>query len=57
MVAQFLNAIRKFTEKLEDLRKQELMGGRGKTACKSLDSDDRPVAAHGNLRRRARPRN
>ena len=39
MFAQFLNVTCKFTETLEDLRKQELMVSRSKTACISLDYD------------------
>ena len=56
MVAQFLNAARKFTEKLEDLRKQELMGGRGKTACKSLDYDEMQPPSRGRPQKFTPPR-
>jgi hypothetical protein len=40
MVAKFLNVTRKFTETLEDMRKQELMQSRIKSSRKSLDFDD-----------------
>jgi hypothetical protein len=40
MVANFLNVTRKFTETLEDMRKQELMQSCLKTSRKSLDFDD-----------------
>ena len=40
MVANFLNVARKFTETLEDMRKQELMQSRGSKPHKSLAFDD-----------------
>ena len=40
MVANFLNVASKFTETLEDMRKQALMQSRVKTSHKSLDFDD-----------------
>ena len=40
MVANFLNATRKFTDTLEDMRRQELMQSRRKASRKSLDFDE-----------------
>ena len=40
MVANFLNVARKFTETLEDMRKQALMQSRVKTSRKFFDFDD-----------------
>ena len=56
MVAHFLNAARKFTETLEDQCKQELMGGRGKTACKSLDYDEMQLPYRGRPQQFTPPR-
>ena len=39
MFAHFLNVTRKFTETLEDVRKQDLMESRSKNSHKSLDVD------------------
>ena len=39
MVPKFLNVTRKFTETLEDVRKQDLMESRSKNSHKSLDFD------------------
>ena len=47
MFAQFLNVTRKFTETLEDLRKQELMVSCSKTASKSLDYDEMQKPSRG----------
>ena len=56
MVAQFLNAARKFTETLEDLRKQELMASRSKTARKSLDYDEMQPPSRGRQQQFTLPR-
>ena len=40
MVANFLDVTRKFTETLEDMRRQELMQSRRKASRKSLDFDE-----------------
>ena len=56
MVAKFLNVTQKFTETLEDMRKQELMESRYKASRKSLDFDafkHLPESANSNQRRRA----
>ena len=40
MVANFLNATRKFTDTLEDMHRQDLMQSRRKASRKSLDFDE-----------------
>ena len=55
-VAQFLNVTCKFTETLEDLRKQELMVSRSKTARKSLDYDEMQPPSRGRQQQFTPPR-
>ena len=56
MVEQFLNVTRQFTATLEDMRKNELMDARSKSARKSLNYDEMQPPSRGRPQQFTPPR-